>query len=79
MKKLGAVLFLCCTFSFSVCPNREAGPCYGVGCPALSSKGAPAAPPAAQNSPAQDSTTTASTAAPDEKKHHHKFSLRHPF
>ncbi len=79
MKKFGAVLILCCcALSFSSCAIRETGPCYGVGCPALtSSKGAPAAPPAAQSAPAQDPSPSAN-AAPAQKKHH-KFSLLHPF
>jgi hypothetical protein len=75
MKKLGAVLILCCcTLSFSACAIREAGPCYGTGCPVLhSSKNAPAA---AQNAPAQqaqDNTATTTTPAQTQKKHHHKF------
>jgi len=77
MKKLGAVLILyCCTISFSVWSAREAGPCYGVGCPALTSSKAPAA---AQNAQAQETTASTAAPAPDQKKHHHKFSLRHPF
>jgi len=79
MKKLGAVLILCCcALPFSACAIRETGPCYGVGCPALTSSKAPAASPASQSAPAQDPSPTAN-AAPAEKKHHHKFSLRHPF
>jgi hypothetical protein len=70
MKKLGAVLILFfCALPFSACAIRETGPCYGVGCPAFTSKGAPATPPAAQSAPAQDPT----------QKKHHKFSLLHPF
>ena len=77
MKKLGALLTLCCcAISFSACAIREAGPCYGVGCPALTSSKAPAA---AQNAQAQQTTASTAAPAPEQKKHHHKFSLRHPF
>jgi len=76
MKKLGAALMLCCTFSFSVRVVRETGPCYGVGCPALTSSKAPAA---AQNAQAQETTASTAAPAPAQKKHHHKFSLLHPF
>ena len=76
MKKLGAVLILCCcTLVLSSCAVLETGgPCYGVGCPAFATKGAPAAAPAAQAAPAQDSPATATNAAPAQKKHH-KFWL----
>lgn len=74
MKKLGAVLILCCCTVLSACAIRETGgPCYGVGCPAFATKGAPAASPAAQSAPAQD-PSAAANAAPAQKKHH-KFWL----
>ncbi len=70
MKKLGMLILFCCTFIFSACAIRETGPCYGAGCPAFASKGAPAAAPAASAS---------TDPAPTDKKHHHKFRLLHPF
>lgn len=73
MKKLGTVIFLCCCTVLSACAIRETGPCYGVGCPAFATKGAPAAAPAAQRAPVQDPSATAN-AAPAQKKHH-KFWL----
>ncbi len=69
MKKLGMLILCCCTFIFSACAIRETGPCYGVGCPAFASKGAPAAAPAAQAAPAQNPPAT-TNAAPAQKKHH---------
>jgi hypothetical protein len=45
MKKVASVLILCLsTLCLSACAilNRDAGPCYGMGCPATAPKSAPA-------------------------------------
>ena len=71
MKRLGVLLILgSCMFPLSASAIREAGPCYGFGCPAFASKGAP---------PAAAAASASTDPAPAEKKHHHKFRILHPF
>jgi hypothetical protein len=54
MKKVAGILTLCLgTFCFSACSilNRDAGPCYGQGCPVLSAKPGPPTQATAQKGP----------------------------
>jgi len=61
MRKLRNVLILCAIAAgLAGCAWRNLGPCYGVGCPAWSSSGAPP-------------QKSASAAAPAPKSKHHFF------
>jgi hypothetical protein len=66
MKKVASVLILCLsTLCLSACAilNRDAGPCYGMGCPATAPKSAPAQQATAKNG--KDAKTHGETLAKD--------------